>query len=119
MNSEMIMGLFIISIVACIMILIGVFQIKKKNEPVGFYNVIDPPKKEEISDIVLWNKKHGVIWIVYGLCIELGFWLGYIMPNEALEMVFMMGGVAIPLPLMVLRHRKLEKKYKINCKGDN
>lgn len=114
MNAEMIMGLVIISIVACIMILIGVLQINKKNEPVGFYNVIDPPKKEEISNIDQWNKKHGTIWIVYGLCIELGFWLGYIMPSEVLEMVFMMGGVVIPLPLMVIRHRKLEKKYKIN-----
>ena len=109
-NAEMIMGLVIISVVACIMMLIGIFQINKKNEPVGFYNVIDPPKKE-ISDIIQWNKKHGFIWIVYGICIELGFWLGYIMPNEVLEMVLMMGGVVIPLPFMVLRHRKLEKMY--------
>ena len=54
------------------------------------------------------------IWIVYGICIELGFWLGYIMPSEVLEMVFMMGGVIIPLPFMVLRHRALEKEYKLN-----
>ena len=45
---------------------------------------------------------------------ELGFWLGYIMPSEVLEMVFMMGGVIIPLPFMVLRHRALEKEYKLN-----
>lgn len=110
----MIIGLDIISIVACIMMLIGVSQINKKNEPVGFYNVIDPPKKEEISNITQWNKKHGAIWIVYGLCIELGFWLGYIMPNEVLEMIFMTCGVVVPLPFMVIRHHKLEKEYKIN-----
>ena len=28
--------------------------------------------------------------------------------------VFMMGGVIIPLPFMVLRHRALEKEYKLN-----
>lgn len=76
--------------------------------------LIDPPKKEDISDIIKWNKKHGIIWIVYGICIELGFWLGYVMPIEVLEMVFMMGGVIIPLPIMVIMHHKLEKEYKLN-----
>lgn len=110
----MIMALVIISFVVGIMIIIGLTQIAKTEEPVGFYNVIAPPKKEEISDIIQWNKKHGFIWIIYGICIELGFWLGYIMPSEVLEMVFMMGGVIIPLPFMVLRHRALEKEYKLN-----
>ena len=41
------------------------------------------------------------------------FWLGFVMPVEVLEMVFMMGGVIIPLPFMVIRHRKLEKEYKL------
>lgn len=50
MNAEMIIGLVIISIVAGIMIIIGLFQLSKKDNPVGFYNVIDPPKKEEIHD---------------------------------------------------------------------
>jgi len=112
MNAENIMGSVIISIVAGIMIVIGIFQFCKKDNPVGFYNVIDPPKNEEISDIIQWNKKHGMIWIIYGLCIELGFWLGYFMPNEMLEMTFMMGGIVIPLPIMVIRHRMLKKKYR-------
>lgn len=114
MNAEMIMGLVIISIVAVIMVIIGISQFNEKENPVGFYNVIAPPKKEEISDVIQWNKKHGFIWIVYGTCIELGFWLGYIMPSEMLEMVFMMGGVIIPLPFMIFRHRALEKEYKPN-----
>lgn len=107
------MGLVIISFVAIIMVIIGLCQVFKKDEPVGFYNVIAPPKKEEISDILLWNKKHGTIWIVYGICIELGFWLGYTMPTEMLEILFMMGGVIIPLPFMIMRHHKLEKEYKV------
>lgn len=104
----------VISLVACIMIIIGLCQMRKKEEPVGFYNVIDPPKKEEISDIIQWNKKHGTIWIAYGICIELGFWIGYVMPVGVLEMVFMMGGIVFPLPFMCLRHHKLEKEYRIN-----
>lgn len=113
MNEGMIMGLVIISLVACMMVVIGLFQVLNKDRPVGFYNMIDPPKKEDISDIILWNKKHGLIWIVYGICIELGFWIGYAVPNEVLEMVFMMGGVILPLPFMIMCHHKLEEKYKI------
>lgn len=102
------------SLAASIMIIIGLFQLRNKEKPVGFYNVIDPPKKEEISDILQWNKKHGMIWIVYGICIEIGFWIGYVMPIEVLEMFFMIGGTVLPLPFMCLRHHKLEKKYRIN-----
>ena len=112
MNAAMIIGLIILSIVAGIMIAIGIFQLSKKDHPAGFYNLIDPPKKEEISDVIQWNKQHGIIWIVYGICIEFGFWLGYVMPVEALEMAFMMGGVILPLPFMVIRHRRLEEEYK-------
>lgn len=113
MNAEMIMGLIILSFVAAIMGLIGVCQVVKKDAPVGFYNVIDPPKKEEITDIIQWNKKHGMLWILYGICIELGFWLGYVMPSEVLEMIFMTGGVVLPLPLMIVRHHRLEKEYRV------
>lgn len=114
MNEGMIIGLVIVSIVAGIMIIIGLSQLNEKDNPVGFYNIIEPPKKEEISDVIKWNKKHGIIWIIYGICIELGFWLGYVMPIEVLEMVFMTGGVIIPLPIMVIMHHKLEKEYKLN-----
>ena len=113
MSVEMIMGLIIISFVAAIMLIIGLCQVVKKDSPAGFYNVTDPPKKEEISDITKWNKKHGMIWVVYGICIELGFWLGYAMPIEVLQMVFMMGGIVAPLPFMIMRHHALEKEYKV------
>jgi len=113
MNAETIMGLIIISIVAAIMVIIGICQVTKKDTPVGFYNVIAPPKKEEITDVISWNKKHGAMWIAYGICIEVCFWIGYIMPSGVLEMVFMMGGVIIPLPLMILGHHRLENRYRV------
>lgn len=114
MNSEMVMGLIIMSIVSLIMIIIGICQMRKKDIPVGFYNMVDPPKKEEVTDLVQWNKKHGLIWIVYGICIELGFWLGYFSKIDILEMIFMTGGVVIPLPFMILKHKSLEKEYRRN-----
>ena len=112
MNAETIMGLVIISLVALVMLTIGICQFKKKDVPVGFYNLIASPKKEEITDIIVWNKSHGMIWIIYGICIELGFLLGNVMPTDILQMIFMTGGIIIPLPFMVMRHKSLEKEYK-------
>ncbi|MGN0515071.1 MAG: hypothetical protein ACI4GD_12410 [Lachnospiraceae bacterium] len=112
MNSETIVGFVIISFVAVIMVIIGLVQFNKKEEPVGFYNVIEAPKKEEITDILLWNKKHGMIWIIYGICIELGFLMGIVMPNEVLEIVFTIGSIIIPLTIMILRHNMLEREYR-------
>ncbi len=61
MNPGMIIGLVIISIVALIMIIIGISQYRTKDVPIGFYNIVDPPKKEDIIDIGLWNRKHALI----------------------------------------------------------
>ena len=114
MNAETIMGLVIISLVALVMLTIGIFQLKKKDVPVGFYNLTAPPRKEEITDIIAWNKKHGMIWIIYGICIELGFLLGNVMPTGMLQMIVMTGGIILPLPFMVMRHKSLEKKYRVS-----
>lgn len=111
MKEGRIMALIIITIVAVIMEILGLYQFFKKESPVGFYNVIAPPKKEEISDVTKWNKKHGLIWIVYGICIEAAFLSGCIMTIEVLQMLFMLGGVLLPIPFMVMRHKKLEKEY--------
>lgn len=110
----MIVASVIFSFVSGIMIMIGISQMRKKDDPVGFENLIDPPKRDEISDVIQWNKKHGMIWITYGICIELGFWLGYLVPTEALKMIVVLGGVIIPLPFMVIRHKSLEVKYRRN-----
>ena len=112
MDAEAIMGLVIISLAALVMIMIGVSQMINKDAPVGFYNVIDPPKKEEITDMIAWNKQHGWMWIVYGIMIELGFWLGGMMSIVALEVLFTIGGIVFPLPVMIMRHQSLVKKYR-------
>ena len=49
-NAETIMGLVIISFVALVMLTIGICRFIGKDAPVGFYNLTDPPKKEEITD---------------------------------------------------------------------
>ncbi len=63
----------IFCIVAMVMLGIGVSQLKSK-EPVGFYTGEKPPKVDQLSDVNSWNKKHGVMWIIYGICI-IGSWI--------------------------------------------
>ena len=58
MDSEAIMASVIISITALVMLIIGACQYVKKDNPVGFYNVTAPPKKEEISDIIQYFHYH-------------------------------------------------------------
>ena len=55
-----------------------------------------------------------MIWIIYGICIELGFWLGNVMTTGMLQMIVMTGGIILPLPFMVMRHKSLEKKYRVS-----
>ena len=111
MSSESIIALVIISIVAFIMLLIGIVQVSRKEAPVGFYNLIAPPKSEEISNIPAWNIKHGLLWIIYALCIEAGYWLGYFAPTDILQAILAGAGVVLPLPIMVICHIMLVKKY--------
>ena len=50
--------------VALIMLGIGISQLKSK-DPVGFYTGEKPPEKERLSDVNAWNKKHGMMWVIY------------------------------------------------------
>lgn len=51
---------------ALLMISIGVSQLKNQ-EPVGFYSGEKPPNKDELTHVISWNKKHGTMWVLYGI----------------------------------------------------
>lgn len=59
--AENIIGFVVFLGTSLIMIGLGVSQIKSK-EPVGFYTGEKPPKREQLSDVEAWNKKHGLMW---------------------------------------------------------
>ena len=101
MHTENIIGLLIYLMVAFFMVGIGIFQLKSK-EPVGFYSGEKPFAKEEISDVIAWNKQHGWMWIIYGIVIFLSYGIGYIIGMDSILCVIpMCGGVMIPIPLMI------------------
>ena len=110
--AEFIMALIIFSMVALVMIIIGVWQIKSKN-PVGFYTNEKPLRYDEVSDVATWNKKHGCMWVLYGLTMIVSFVLSSLVKSEILQMVLILCGTIGPMPFMMLYHRHLKNKYLI------
>lgn len=108
--KENIIAFVVIVLVCIVMMVIGISQIKSK-KPVGFYSGEKPPLEEELTDVVMWNKKHGLIWLFYGIAMLVSFVAGNLIGNEfvasMLFLVVILGGI----PMMILRHNALKKKY--------
>lgn len=113
MIVEIIFGLVIYLIVALIMLGIGISQYRS-TKPVAFYSGEKPPKDSELSDVLMWNKKHGKMWIWYGVIIIISYPLGipFMLMDSVWCVVPMCGGVILPLPVMIWYHNKLLWEYK-------
>ena len=97
---------------ALLMFGIGIFQIKSK-KPVEFYSGVEAPDEKELSDVNAWNKKHGIMWILYGICIVLAWVCGLIIGNSIRLLIPYLICLLLPIPFMILYHHKLIKKYYI------
>jgi len=94
-----IIGLAVSLITTLMMEAIGIFSLKSSS-PVGFYTGEEPFKKEELSDWKAWNQRHGWMWILYGIFIVLGYGVGALGKNDIRFLVFELGSIIVPLPLM-------------------
>ena len=94
---------------AMFMLGIGLVQIKSK-KPVAFYSGEKPPLEKTVKDIEKWNRKHGIMWILYGIAIVLGIIGGVIVGDSPLLVVIYCGSL-LPIVIMVLYHKKLVKEY--------
>lgn len=110
MNAENIFGFVIYALVALFMMGIGIVQIKSR-KPVAFYSGEKPPKAEELTDVSAWNRKHGMMWLVYGIIILLSFLIGARIGDSVWAAVPMIGGVLVPVIFMIRYHNQLRKKY--------
>ena len=108
--AEYIISLVVFLLVTIVMIIIGISQMRSK-KPVGFYSGEKPPREEELSDVVAWNKKHGYMWVAYGLIIIGFFVMTSFIKSEAIAMVLLLSGIIGSLPIMMLYHSHLKKKY--------
>jgi len=108
--AENIIMIIVLAWTALIMIVVGVFQLKSK-EPVGFYTGEKPLKREQVSDVVLWNKKHGMMWIFYGVGMILAYLIGWLIGDEKISFVIFMSEIFGAIPVMIFYHHWLKKKY--------
>ncbi len=105
----MLFSLIIFGGMAMLLTGIGISQIKS-NVPVGFYTYGDIPEANELTDMRAWNKKHGTMWVLYSVAILLAWCLWYFLGGVP-GIVAMCAGMLVPLPLMMLYHKKLVKTY--------
>ena len=103
MNPELILMMIPVGFCTIIFLAIGAWQWKSKN-PVGFWTGQKPPKPEEISDISAYNRGHASMFFAYGAAMPVSVFAG-----PVLFLAVTLGGI----PLLILGHRFLEKKYHI------
>ena len=111
--AEFIFGFVIYLMVAAIMFGIGISQYRSQ-KPVGFYSGEKPPLEKELTDVEAWNKKHGKMWIGYGVIIVISYLAGtpFLIQDSVWCVLPMCGGIMIPLPLMIRYHHKLIREYR-------
>ena len=113
MKYEFIFCFVIYLLVAAIMLGIGISQYRSKI-PVGFYSGEKPPLESELSDVTMWNKKHGKMWIWYGIIIIISYLIGipFLMIDTVWCILPLCGGIIVPIPMMIWYHHKLIQQYK-------
>ena len=95
-------------LISIFLLSVGIWQIKKE-KPVGCF-FEKPPKKELLSDLQVWNRMHGIMWIVYGVTIIVLFIVCAFIGNTFSAIIFVCGCVCA-LPIMYAYHSYLKKKY--------
>ena len=112
MTAGAIISGVIYGLVALLMIGIGIHQFRSK-DPVGFYTGEKPPQKEQITDVRAWNRKHGIMWIIYGICIVLSWVCSTLIGDSLYAVIPLAAGILlIPVVIIICHHRLVKKYYK-------
>ncbi len=110
--AETVIALICFGIPTLILVGIGVWMLKSK-APVGFYSGEKPPKPEEIRDVAAYNKRHGWMWICYGLGMPLAWLVGVLTGKEAVLLILVFAEVIGGAFVLVFLHHRWLKKYKV------
>lgn len=110
--AENIISFVIFLLISIIMVGLGISQIKSK-KPVGFYTGEKPPTKEQLSDWEGWNKKHGMMWILYGAAIMGSYIIFTFIEAEVITLIIFLSVIVGAIPVMMLYHNYLQRKYMI------
>lgn len=108
---EIILTLVIYGIVSLIMVGIGISQLRS-TKPVGFYSGEKAPREDEIKDVKAWNKKHGMMWLIYGIIIMISWLIGSVIGDSIFCVIPLCGGILLPVIIMIWYHNKLTRLYR-------
>ena len=97
------------SIVAAIIIGIGIYSLLAKN-PVGFYSGIEPPKIKETQK---YNRAVAILWFIYGILFEL-LALPFLFANGSVivAIIVVAGTIVISIALPIVYSLVILKKFK-------
>lgn len=114
-KADTIICLCIILISIAPIILLGIVQYRSK-KPVGFWSGKEPPKAEQITDVIAYNHEHGIMWICYGIGMALCFAPMLIFGEDQayLSVGLEIAECTLGLLLMIVFHNRIEKKYFID-----
>ncbi len=107
--AETVISFSIFFITSIIMITIGLVQIKSK-EPVGFYTGKPAPSADQLVDVSMWNRKHGHMWIIYGIAIMSSFLIGQFINRVSVVLFIYLIVIFGSILVMMWYHRHLIKR---------
>ena len=108
--AELIMYSATVCGVGMIMLGIGIWQLCSK-EPVGFYTGKKPPGPSQLTDVRMWNKKHGMMWMMYGGAIILTGLLALFLRESIVPGIATMGVIILGIPVLIFYHTHLRNTY--------
>ncbi len=108
----MIVAYIIYGLCSLLFLLIGIVNYRQKT-PVTFYSSEKARKPEELNDVTSFNKKHGIMWILFGFAFFFSFVFGINLNNLILVITFTTLSPIILLVIMILYHQFLVRTYVI------
>lgn len=105
----MIIGFFIVSIVAAVFLGIGI-SCRKSHEAVGFFTFMKPPM---IEDVEQYNHAVSILWFVAAAIIEIIVGIPFILLQEDSPLwIPVIFAVMILIIVMIIAYLRIEAKYK-------
>ena len=111
LGGEFVIVLFAVSVAVIPLLVMGIVQFRSRR-PVGFWAGVEPPSSEQVTDVRAYNRKHGVMWLMYGIGLAVFFISGCIIDSSGLVstligVIWSVGGIFV----MMVYHSYLESRY--------
>lgn len=109
MTAETIFSTIMIFICIAPIFILGIVQCRSKT-PVVFWAGKEPPRPEQITDVKKYNRKHGMMWILYGLGFIICFFTGITFGGKVAAIATIAEGSG-GMCIMIAYHNKLNRMY--------